>query len=36
MNGRNDLLTLVNHLLILRKMRNYVINMSQARVKEKI
>ena len=36
MNGRSDLLTLVNYLLILRKMRNDVINMSQAQDKEKI
>ena len=36
MNGRSDLLTLVNYLLILRKMRNDVINMSQAQDKENI
>ena len=36
MNERSDLLTLVNYLLILRKMRNDVINMSQAQDKEKI
>ena len=36
MNGRSDLLTLVNYLLILRKMRNDVINMTRARDKEKI
>ena len=36
MNGRSDLLTLVNYLLILRKMRNDVINMSQAQDKETI
>ena len=36
MNGRSDLLTLLNYLLILRKMRNDVINMSQAQDKEKI
>ena len=36
MNGRSDLLTLVNYLLILRKMRNDVINTSQAQDKEKI
>ena len=36
MNERSDLLTLVNYLLILRKMRNDVINMSQAQDKETI
>lgn len=36
MNGRSDLLTLVNYLLILRKMRNDVINMTQAQDKETI
>ena len=36
MNGRSDLLTLVNYLLILRKKGNDVINLSQAQDKENI